>query len=387
MTERNDLEILASFDRRLAGIEHEVPDPAAWSARRVRGSTRAVGLPLSSRLGLTAGAVVVAIALLAVIPGLAGLAGRTPSTASPALGSSQSLSPSPSQSTSPLPAPAIVLGPNGLPTSLGDEPVLSVPAGLSHAFVASDATPFLVAGWLDDDKAACPPIPGPVPTPILLDTGLCGAWPALVGAPPYDSIGQPNFNWSSTSVLWTVFLPGSSPLEPAPPSGLGSRNLAVVLRVHTHDPSASSCAVDLQSQCEAAVVVNSVEWLSTSSSPSPSASIDFVCIPNSISLNGASPIPTPCSTAAWNAVLQAVGNLGYPVKAVTIGLFRFSCDGPFGMDPISCPPVPFPPPGAYVQFVGTDKVAALTFGTKAGPVTATVVAFEVPPSGWSIGRD
>ena len=43
MTEMDELEILARFDRQLAAIEFEVPDPPGWSARRVRGSIRAVG--------------------------------------------------------------------------------------------------------------------------------------------------------------------------------------------------------------------------------------------------------------------------------------------------------------------------------------------------------
>jgi hypothetical protein len=40
---------------------------------------------------------------------------------------------------------------------------------------------------------------------------------------------------------------------------------------------------------------------------------------------------------------------------------------------------------AYVAFVGTDEMAALTIALLPnGPVVATVVAFEVPPSGWSM---
>jgi len=142
MTGHDDIEILAWFHGRLAGIEHEVPDPPAWPARRVRGSTRAVGMTWSTRRGFTASAAVVAIVVIALLAVIPGLAGRTPSTTPPARGASRSL--------------AIVIGSDGLPTSIGAEPVLSVPDALSHALATPDATTFLVGGWLDDAKAACP---------------------------------------------------------------------------------------------------------------------------------------------------------------------------------------------------------------------------------------
>ena len=387
MTERDDLELLASFHRRLAEIEHQVPDPVAWSARRVRGATRAVGLPVSSRLGLAAVVIVLAIAVVAVFAGLAGLTGPTSATGSPALGSSRAPSAPP-----PSPSPGIEFGADELPTSIGGEPVLSVPDALSHVFVAKDATTFLVGGWLDDGKAFCPlPIPAPSATPVLLDTGLCGIWPALVGSPPYSPSGQPT-SWWNGPVLWAIFLPGSSPAEPNAPPRLGLTNLAVALRVHTHDPSAASCPAGFRAQCEEAVVVDSIEWISVPDQPvpfpTPISSPSFECIPTRLSVNGASPVPNPCLTASWNAVLAAVVNLGYPVQNVTIGPFRFSCGGPFGMAPLGCPFLPPLPQAAYVTFFGTDKVAAVTLSTESeGRLGATVVAFEVPPPGWSMVRE
>jgi hypothetical protein len=79
-------------------------------------------------------------------------------------------------------------------------------------------------------------------------------------------------------------------------------------------------------------------------------------------------------------------SLGYPVKAVTIGPFSFNCGGPVPSGVYSCPAVAGPLQGAYVRFVGTDKVAAVEIGTqRGGPVTAaTVVAFEIPPGRWSM---
>jgi hypothetical protein len=40
---------------------------------------------------------------------------------------------------------------------------------------------------------------------------------------------------------------------------------------------------------------------------------------------------------------------------------------------------------AYVTFVGTPKVAAVTFtAVDDRPLTATVWVFEVPPAGWTM---
>jgi hypothetical protein len=81
-----------------------------------------------------------------------------------------------------------------------------------------------------------------------------------------------------------------------------------------------------------------------------------------------------------------VAGLGYPVKTVTIGPFGFNCGGPFPSGTYACPLAAGPLPTAYVTFVGTDKVAALEIGTQRGgpEIAASIVAFEVPPTGWSM---
>ena len=383
MTELDDFELLAAFNQRLSGIDREVPDPVAWPTR-LRGSTRTVGLAGSSRLGLAAIAVVVAIALRALIPGLAGFIGPTPPTGSPTRESSRP--------SSPPPSPAIVLGPNGLPTSLGSERVFNVSDAQSHLFVATDATPFLVGGWLDDAKALCPiAIPTASPPPILLDTGLCGVWPGLVASPPYDSSGQPNFIWTRLSVLWTIFLPGSSPTEPSPPTALGARNFAVVLRVHTHDPRAASCPIGVRPGCDDAVVVNSIEWTSTQDlatpaplpDPVPTPPISFRCHP--LQLNGPSSGPgaTALCVPAEVAAAVAVGPLGYPIQAIAIAATSLPCGVPWPSGYVVCPP-DFENT-AFVEFIGTHKVAVLTITFEPnGPAVAKLIAFEVPPSGWTM---
>jgi hypothetical protein len=88
------------------------------------------------------------------------------------------------------------------------------------------------------------------------------------------------------------------------------------------------------------------------------------------------------------AVLAAVAGLGFEVRSVMIRPFGFGCGGPFPSGIYSCPLVragqgPAGPPTAYVGFVGTLKVAALTIIPVDGSsLRAKVIAFEVPPAGW-----
>jgi hypothetical protein len=86
------------------------------------------------------------------------------------------------------------------------------------------------------------------------------------------------------------------------------------------------------------------------------------------------------------AVLLSVARLGYPVRGVTIGLFDFGCGGPFATGVRACPAELAPSGGAaYVTFIGTQKVAAVTLtAVDDPPLTATVWVFEVPPAGWTM---
>jgi hypothetical protein len=81
------------------------------------------------------------------------------------------------------------------------------------------------------------------------------------------------------------------------------------------------------------------------------------------------------------ATILAVGHLGYYPLSIAIHPGGFPCGEPFeDRQPAeTC----FGTSGvvvAYVLFVGTDKVAALTLSKGADGYTATVVAFRVPPS-------
>ncbi len=110
-------------------------------------------------------------------------------------------------------------------------------------------------------------------------------------------------------------------------------------------------------------------------SPSPSPSIAFECnVTASVDL----------CPAAREAVLVAVAHVGFPVRRITLDGGAWPCGVPFVTGPRACPAV-IPHPGTlhgFVEFVGTDKVAAVTVAPSTGRgLTATVVAFEVPPRG------
>jgi hypothetical protein len=122
--------------------------------------------------------------------------------------------------------------------------------------------------------------------------------------------------------------------------------------------------------------------------PSSSPAIALTCL--GLELGAQSPAqPFDCQPEEA-AVLLAVARLGFPVRSITIGLFDFRCGGPFPTGVRSCPAMLAPTGGAaYVTFVGTPKVAAVIFTVAPPqppdpPLPTTVVAFEVPPAGWSM---
>ena len=116
-------------------------------------------------------------------------------------------------------------GANGIPVSIDGEPVLTPSAALARAQASTDATTFLVGGWLVNEQAACP-----APTsesPALLFTGLCGGQPALFGSPAPDAQGRSPSDFNGP-ILWTVFLDGSSPPSRSPENPRAPFDLVVV---------------------------------------------------------------------------------------------------------------------------------------------------------------
>ena len=52
---------------------------------------------------------------------------------------------------------------------------------------------------------------------------------------------------------------------------------------------------------------------------------------------------------------------------------------------MACPSIPNTGPTAYVTFAGTPEVAALNLALDPdGQMVATIVAYAIPPAGWSL---
>jgi hypothetical protein len=147
----------------------------------------------------------------------------------------------------------------------------------------------------------------------------------------------------------------------------------------------AGCGTSLPSPIASAAAIPTSTPSPTVPSPSPSLTIAFTCYRD--------PVPTPRDPAYLPssycpaeevAVETALAHLGHPAQRITVAWGGFPCGQPFGSGMMACP-IAAIGTVAYAAFVGTDEVAALTIALLPnGPVVATVVAFEVPPSGWSI---
>lgn len=319
-----------------APLAPEAPEPRPdrlqrWFAAEVRAAEQDVkrGLLAAPRTwmrrgrlgsrGLAGGAVaatgVVVLLVVALATGLLGGA----------------VGPSPSAGASGVTSTAgIAWGSNGIPASIDGDPVLTPAAALARAQASTDATTFLVGGWLLNEHAACP-----APTsesPALLFTGLCGGQPALFGSPAPDARGRSPSDLNGP-ILWTVFLDGSSPPMPSPENPLAPFDLVVVLRVHTHDPSAASCSAAVRPQCDVAVVVDAVVWKGTvgpSAVPYPSGALYADGIPST--LDG-QPVLRPTQAAAQAAASTDAST--FLVGGWVTGWFPFpysSCPQPTGSE-------------------------------------------------------
>ena len=135
--------------------------------------------------------------------------------------------------TSPPPASEATF-PGGIPSSVGGEPVLIGLDGRLRVAQATDATPFLVAGWYaGHGGVVCTGGIGPV-----------GPEPArrARGCPRFDVVGLPGRPYYPQAIT------------------LPEVDGPIVLRVHTHDPGAETCW--FVEACRQRLVVDAVAWSS-----------------------------------------------------------------------------------------------------------------------------
>jgi hypothetical protein len=206
-------------------ISRAAADIAAPTRRRpVRGRR-----PVGGRLALVG-------LLVAVVLGSVAIRLRTDLATTPMV------SPSASQAettTGPVPsdtsAPAVVLGEDGLPTSIEGERVLRGADAWTAVAAAVNSRPLLVGGWYQHPIRFCPANhPRKELHPLLPP---CGG--------DYITSGSDKIDRGLPEVI---------PPETRPYDG------PIVVRLHTHDPRASTCVATIRARCDAAIVIDEIVW-------------------------------------------------------------------------------------------------------------------------------
>lgn len=130
---------------------------------------------------------------------------------------------------------------------------------------------------------------------------------------------------------------------------------------------------------------------SSRAEPAPSSSqspmVALTCYRDLVPTPGDSAwLPSSYCPAEEVAVETAVAHLGFPARSVRIEPFGFQCAGPFPSGPqMACPSIPNTGLTADVTFAGTPEVAALNLALDPdGQMVATIVAYAIPPAGWSL---
>lgn len=186
--------------------------------------------------GFTAATSVVVLLVVALTSGfLGGATGPSPSTGT------AGVTASPAMDTSPATAsPSGALYADGIPSTLEGQPVLRPTEAAARAAASTDASPFLIGGWLTgwDPYTGCPRPTGPEADQVL-DQGFCGVY--LAETPVIGQVGPVKLH----------FRVGLSD---------GRYSGPVIVRVHTHDPLAVSCAAANQDACAHAVMVDALVW-------------------------------------------------------------------------------------------------------------------------------
>lgn len=190
------------------------------------------------RRGFAGGAVAATGAVVLLVVALAsgflgGAAGPTPSAGTSAATGTAAAAPT-------AVAPSGGVYPDGIPTHLDGQPVLRPTQAAARAAASTDASPFLIGGWLTgwDPYTGCPRLTGPEADQVL-DQGFCGVY--LAETPVIGQVGPVKLH----------FRVGLSD---------GRYSGPVIVRVHTHDPLAVSCAAANQDACAHAVVVDALVW-------------------------------------------------------------------------------------------------------------------------------
>ncbi len=242
-----DLRLRARLER-LAAAVPVTPTPVGTTRVAARVGAR-------TRSGPSLAAVLVAVVAVAVIAVTLGVAGRTaaptlvPSVvqpSAPAASGGQPATPTASAgptatgvaSSTPSPSGASAdRYPDGLPRSFDGEPVLRGSAAISHAAEATDATPFLIEGWVTF-------VPGARSCPMIPSGGH--SWARDCIRAQLGDVAGTRDDTLTAAITFNFVLDGLLS-EP------------VVARVEVHDPRARACGAAF-AECDRMMVVQQVLW-------------------------------------------------------------------------------------------------------------------------------
>ncbi|MFI5262662.1 MAG: hypothetical protein ACHQZR_08940 [Candidatus Limnocylindrales bacterium] len=296
------------------------------------------------------------LAVLLVVAVIGGFLGGGVGPSSPATGTSPATGASPLATGTPAASGAVVMGPDGIPTSIDGQLTVSVPEALDRLGRSPSPASFLVRGYYAGYALPCPFIPRTVPPtpgsrliPDNCEPHILGADPIPVGQ---DHATAADLNLTLGSDVDTL------------PMG------AVVLEIHGHDPAAAACDPSIRAACEAAVIVDRVVW-SAAPSPTPTAVTSGQgSLPNSID-------GQPVLTVEAAQALSQTHRSPLP----------FLVGGYFETDVIqACALVTSPPPSDLIRWCGAGDLAAGPGDTTGTVIWPTFLGSgpPLPTAGWTV---
>ena len=186
------------------------------------------------RLPVAAASAAAVVVVAALVAAQISPAPAPAATASPGVGSPPAVmvsgSPTNGPSKEPSPAPATTTYPDGVPVSIGDQPVLRGKDIVAHAVAATDDSSFLITGRFGYLAMFCVAQFSPPPAPLLQTCGGFELGTVVVHGP--------------IVATWSRFF--GRPL---------------VARVHAHDPQAEACPPASRATCNKELVAEALVWV------------------------------------------------------------------------------------------------------------------------------
>ncbi len=208
---------------------------------------------------MTAVTVGAALVLVACSVGSAPSTSRSTLLRSPVGGTEAPYSPTPAPppSLTASPSPSIGLLVGGIPTTIGGQPVLLIPAAVSRLVANTTDAPVLVGGWFQHPAPVwwCPSQGYDQPWGSCLRFALYERADGPLG----DAIGKPVWVYGTPPNEAILVYPGEqAAVDPEAPY---AATRPVVVSVHTHDATCPTGLMILRESCAAQVVLGAIVWL------------------------------------------------------------------------------------------------------------------------------